>query len=329
MATHSTFRENALRVVAVLGLIAILLLGAWGIIQLAFRLPGFLQNFGKAKESVVLTLPAQTTSDKATTLSWKHTGYSGEYAYAVSYTCAEGLSLAVPVPTGAYQLVPCDTPFNYIGATSTMPVIPVLAAGTAKATSTISVAATKLSSGTVSVRGSAKTMVSASTTPAVTTTPGSTSTTRPSTTGSTGTRPSSTYVPSGRTQNLYGLPDLSVEITQAPQAAAVGSRISLQFVVSNIGTNVAQGWSLNAVLPYDPIFVYPAGAQRTLYPGDKIIYTLGFDVVPAGNYGYDYYSFSDNYYGGQAQATIEVDPMNTVSEASEYNNSANAVYQVY
>lgn len=328
MATHSTFRENALRVVAVLGLIAILLLGAWGIIQLAFRLPGFIANFGKAKEAVTVTLPAQTTSDKAATLSWKHTGYSGEYAYAVSYTCAEGLNLAVPVPTGAYQLVPCDTPFNYIGATSTMPVIPVLAAGTAKATTTISVAATKLSSGTVAVRGSAKTTVSASTTPAVIPTTPTTSL-RPSTTGSSQARPSTTYVPSGRTTNLYGLPDLSVQITQAPQAAAVGSRISLQFVVSNIGTNVASNWDLNAVLPYDPIFVYPAGAQRTLYPGDKIIYTLGYDVVPAGNYGYDYYSFSDNYYGGQAQATIEVDPMNAVGEASEYNNSANAVYQVY
>ena len=39
-------RDLFLRTIAVLGLIAILLLGAWGIIQLAFAIPSGLGDFG-------------------------------------------------------------------------------------------------------------------------------------------------------------------------------------------------------------------------------------------------------------------------------------------
>lgn len=326
MATHTTFRENALRVIAVIGLIAILLLGAWGIIQLAFNLPTFFKNFGTAKETLVVTVPAQTTSDKNAVVSWKHSKQSGEFGYALSYSCAQGLQFAVPVPTGAYNLVPCNTPFNYVNASSSMSIIPVLAPGTQKATTTITVAATRLEDGVVTMRASGNTTVSASTTAAVVA-PAQTTTPKPTTS----TKPSTTYVPSGRTTNLYGVGDLAVQITQAPQAASVGSRISMQFVVTNVGSNlIPAGWSFNAVLPYNPIYVYPSGGQQALYPGDKIVYTLGYDIVPvSGSYGYDYYSFENNAYGGQAQATIELDPLNAVNEASEYNNTANAVYQVY
>lgn len=328
MATHTSFRENFLRVIAVIGLIAILLLGAWGIIQLAFNLPTFFSNFGQAKEALTVTAPAQSTSDKAFDLAWKHTGKSGEYSYSVSYTCAEGLAFAAPVPTGAYQLVPCNTPFNYVGASSTMPIIPVLAAATKQASTTITVAATKLADGTVSIKATAKTMVNASTTAAVApvTTTKPATVTKPATTkpATTTYKPTTTYVPSGRTQNLYGAADLAVQITSAPTQAPAGSRIALQFVITNIGTNVVPaGWTFNAVLPYQPIYVYPSAGQQALYPGDKIVYTLGYDVVPTSG-GYDYYQ---SY--GQAQATIEADPLNYVQEVSEVNNTAVATYQVY
>ncbi len=326
MATNTTFRENVLRIIAVIGLIAILLLGAWGIIQLAFYLPTFFGNWGKAKEALSVSIPAQTVSDKAAIVSWKHTGKTGEYSYALSYTCAAGLTFAAPVPTGAYQLIPCNTPFNFVSASSSMQIIPVLQ-GTKSATTTLTVAATRLSDGTIAVKGTAKTTVAASSTPATvatstpTYTPATTKPAQPKPTTST-SKPTTTYVPSGRTTNLYGAGDLAVQITSAPSQASAGSRVSLQFVITNIGTNVvAAGWTFNAILPYQPIYVYPSAAQQTLYPGDKIVYTLGYDVV--GN-NYDYYS-----YGSTASATIEVDPANYVYEASEYNNTAVATYQVY
>ena len=314
MATYHSFRENFLRIVAVLGLIAILLLGAWGIIQLAFYLPTFFSNWGRAKETLSVTVPAQTTSDKGFNVSWKHAGKKdASYSYSVSYSCAKGLTFAAPVPTGAYQLVQCNTPFNYVGASSTMPVVPVLAAGTNQATTTLTVAATNLEDGTVAVRGTANTTVGASTTLAT-----ATSTTKPAATKPAASKPTSTYVPSGRTQNLYGYADLAVQVTQAPQAVSAGQRVSLQFVVTNIGTNVARsGWMFMASLPYNPTYNFPSGGQQALYPGDKIVYTLGYDAVRA----YDYY--------GQAQATIQVDSNNIVPETSEANNITSVGYQVY
>jgi hypothetical protein len=328
MATEPTFRENFLRVIAVIGLIAILLLGAWGIIMLAFNLPNFLSNVGRGKETLTVSVPVQSTSDKPIVVSWKHTGMSGESAYALSYACAAGLQFAAPVPTGAYELVPCNTPFNYVNASSSMQIIPVLAAGTAKATTTVTVAATRLADGTVAARASGNTTVAASTTQAsIPTTVKPAATTKPSTSAA----PSATYVASGRTTNLYGAGDLAVQITSAPSQAPAGSRISLQFVITNIGTNVvASGWTFNAVLPYQPLYVYSSAPQQALYPGDRIVYTLGYDAVPAtSGYG-DYYSaYNYGAYGSQAQATIEADPANYVPEVSDLNNTAVASYQVY
>lgn len=321
MAPTPTFRENFLRVIAVIGLIAILLLGAWGIIQLAFYLPTFFGSIGQTKETLTASAPAQSVSDKAFPLSWKHAGKDGEYSYAVSYACSPGLAFAAPVPTGAFQLVKCDTPFNYVNATSSMPIIPVLAPGVKEASTTLTVAATRLSDGTIAVKGTAKTTVSASTTPAAApAAPAEPKPAAPAAKPVTPAKPATTYVPSGRTQNLYGAPDLAVQITAAPTQAQAGSRISLQFVITNIGTNAAPaGWTFNAVLPYQPLYVYPSGGQQMLYPGDRIVYTLGYDVMPA----------QGGYYGGQAQATIEVDPMNQVQESSDYNNTAVTTYQVF
>lgn len=317
MASSNTFRESALRVVAVLGLIAILLLGAWGIIQIALYLPTLFGTLGRSPETLTVSVPAQSTSDTAFTVTWRHADAAG-HTYALSYSCTEGLRFAAPVPTGAFQLVPCDTPFNYINASSSMSIIPVLAAGTARATTTITVAATSLASGDSTARASGRTTVVASTTPASPRQEPSASGQAPAAKP----KPSTTYVPSGRTHNLFGLPDLAVHIMHAPGHVSAGSRVTLQFVVTNAGTNVAPaGWMFNAVLPYDPVYVYPSGGQQALYPGDKIVYTLVYDAVPASYYG--------GYYDAPMQAIIEVDPSAYVAESNKLNNTAVATYRVY
>ena len=91
-----------------------------------------------------------------------------------------------------------------------------------------------------------------------------------------------TYTPAAQpVAQLYGYPDLAVRILSVvPQ----GSRYAMQFEVSNIGTNSAgTGWNFNAQLPLDPTYTYHSGPQQTLRPGDKIVYTLGFDA-PRYNY---------------------------------------------
>src|SRR3989344_6261855 len=78
---QKNFKENLVRVVAVLGLIAVLLLGAWGIIQLAFFTPTLFSGAGNAPPAVTSTstvstpaptvTPAQTTPTATTPVTKK------------------------------------------------------------------------------------------------------------------------------------------------------------------------------------------------------------------------------------------------------------------
>src|SRR4051812_29240365 len=106
MATKHTFKENVLRVVAVLGLLAILLLGAWGIIQLAFFISSLFNNAGASDntpaqtvhETMTISAPATATPGTPITVNWGHQGGSGAYSYALSYSCVDGLSFKTLVP---------------------------------------------------------------------------------------------------------------------------------------------------------------------------------------------------------------------------------------
>ena len=362
MTSKNTFKEHVLRVVAVVGLIAVLLLGAWGIIQLAFFIPTFLTNLAggvtpvpAVSEKLVVTLPTAVTSGQTLTLSWSHTGGNGEYSYSASYSCVSGISIKAALPTGVLESVPCSTPFNYTAATSKLPLV-VSNTGSASASVAFTVSATKLSSGAVTSTGSASTVVSApekAATPAKKTPAKSPAATK--------------YVASAQPRAvLYGYPDLQVRILSNLGTVRAGSQVSLQFVVENVGTNVApKNWAFTASLPYSPVYTYQSQGQQALYPGDKIVYTLGYAATPANNqvctmqypnyncpaagytdpaagwnygtdpnawmYGGTYNpNYNQNYgYGQTSTASVSVDPMNYVSELNESNNYAAISYQVY
>src|SRR3989338_2680177 len=268
MTTKHTFREHILRVVAVIGLIAVLLLGAWGIIQLAFFIPTFLSNIGGS-------LTAKTDAPKTATTT------------AVVQTPAV---IAVK-----------ETPKPVVKTPAAKP------------------AATK-------------------------------------------------YVASGRTTNLYGYPDLAVRIINAPTSVRSGQQVSLQFVIENAGTNaVPANWYFTASLPYNPAYTYQSPVQQALYPGDKIVYTLGYTAQNAQDpnfnpcSGWTYpctnptpvyggpgtcnaygpcnipgyapnvygYAYPQQNYGGMQSASINADPYNLVWELNESNNTAGISYQVY
>jgi hypothetical protein len=161
---------------------------------------------------------------------------------------------------------------------------------------------------------------------------------------------------------MYGLPDLKVTITSVTSLSSVQGRTVVQFVVENAGTNVAHaGWNFNASLPLVPAYTYQSAPQQyTLYPGDKVAYTLTYDdprrtqnqyAQPQTCYTYNGYqnvptpcvigydqhgnpiyapSYNQNYYqnpnygyhpyGGTV--TITLDPQNYVPESNEWNNTA-------
>lgn len=319
MTEHTSFKDWALRAVAVVGLLAVLLLGAWGIIQIAVFLPSFFSDLNNdtptsvvetKKEVIAITLPSSATSGQAFSIAWDHQNKNStaKYAYALSYACGDAVVLQAPTPVGTYQDVACDTTFNYTNATQSMPLMTKATATAAKAT--ITVLANNLETGAITASNSAtititggKTTTTAVPTVKPTVKP-TTSTTQPTQT---------TYVAAPKRTTLYGSPDLSVRINSA---TPTGSQYSLQFVVENVGTNVAPaGWMFNAQLPLNPTYTYSSQTQQALYPGDKIVYTLGFTMSNQA-YTNTAYPYNNGY---------TYDYQNTYN----YGTNCNVQYQTY
>ncbi|HEY5383105.1 MAG TPA: hypothetical protein VIJ88_00950 [Candidatus Paceibacterota bacterium] len=354
------FIDLFLRSIAVLGLIAVLVLGAWGIIQLAVAIPSFFGNIGSgtsslltnsnaSKETLTVSSIATINSGQTLQLSWTHsnTDSSAQYSYAISYTCQNGLSLGVPVPTGAYQGAPCNTPFNYVNATQHMTVIPVLGTSSPATTVVFTVTATKLSTGAITAQGSATTTVN----PSVVT-PTKPVAAAPKPAAPAAAAPSTAYYPAATRAALYGYPDLAVHIVSV---VPNGTRTTVQFVIENDGTNsVRSGWTFNATLPIDGGYTFESQPQQMLYPGDKIVYNLGFDntfgsaqngsyntgpsYYNAGGYtcnGYNCTTPSQYNTGYNATPysigtiTITADPQSYIAELNKGNNAASASTPVY
>jgi hypothetical protein len=323
-----------LRTIAVLGLIAVLLLGAWGIIQLAVAIPAIFSTVGSGtsslftgtsaqKESMTVSTAATINSGQTLQVSWTYANAdtSAQYSYAISYACETGLSLGAPVPTGSYQTVACNTPFNYVNASEHMTVIPVLT-GTESAPLVITVTATKLSTGVITATGVSTTTVAPSgkSTTTQTTTPAKTTTVKSST--------GSTYYPASTRAALYGYPDLAVQILSATPN---GTRTTVEFVIQNVGTNIVQsGWTFNATLPINGSYTFASQPQQALYPGDKIVYALTFDNTYGQNiyqqypnYGYGYTGASSYTTGGYTCNGYNCTPPATYNNTYPYNNYYN------
>ncbi len=85
-----------------------------------------------------------------------------------------------------------------------------------------------------------------------------------------------------------------------------GDQVAIKFEIKNIGNNVSGAWNLTANLPSKTTPNYSSDYQRSLNPGDRIEFVLGFDN-PTNL--------------GQVVAYIYADPANIISESSESNNS--------
>jgi hypothetical protein len=154
------------------------------------------------------------------------------------------------------------------------------------------------------------------------------------TTSSPGTKPTVTTtsnVSSAARSNLFGYPDLAVRIISVNPV--YGGRTNVTFEVANYGTNVApKNWSFVAELPLyrDDSWPYYSAGQIALYPGDRIVYTLGFDEGDYANERdcewdnrrdrWECNDDDDRRHNNDAEVAIIVDPYNQVFEANERNN---------
>lgn len=337
-------RATALKALAILGFVAILIFGVWGLIQVARMVPGVMSAISSAAvslssifvpaERLELTLPsANVQSGEPFTLTWTHEGKRGDGTYTVSFDCRDGLSMEAPGQSGVYQKVFCNTPFNLTNEASSMKLI-AISEKSRFLDVPIKLSFTRLSTGEVTaetataitvINDKAQGSVATTTPPTVTPGPGTgsgTVTVRP------GTPSRNTYIitQAGRVSDPNGRPDLSVTILDTGVIDSAGvyikaSSISRQqkgavrFVVENLGTKTVDNWTFNAVLPTMPMHIFSAPMQPTLGPGDKIEYTLGFDQVDGS--------------ATQNTLTLNVDPANSIwNEVSENNNISKVILTI-
>lgn len=317
-------RDAFLRTLAVLGLIAILLLGAWGIIQLAVAIPSFLGNIGNnatslfnrggntatsTKESIVVSAPASIGTGQTMQVSWAHNNAAAgaQYAYSISYACESGVTVKAVLPNGGYQAVPCNTAFNYTNANARTTLI-ATASGTTDGTLTVTVAASKLATGALAATGVAITKVTVA--KATTSKP---TTAKPSTSSGQTSKPASTYYAAPKPAALYGYGDLKV-VMLSTNPSATGLTV-ITFEISNAGTNIVPaGWTFNASLPINGNYTFASQAQQQLNPGDKIVYTMqysGGTNYPYNQYNTPYGYAGSSYYGSTGYTCNGYDCINS------------------
>lgn len=125
------------------------------------------------------------------------------------------------------------------------------------------------------------------------------------------------------TPSYYGLADLVTTITSVGYLRVKGDTSTfvsantvpsgyggaVRFVVANRGTNTSNPWNFRAQLPTSGNDSdYRSPNQRSLNPGDSIVFTLGFDGTSRGS----------------GTVRIEADSNDNVRESNENNNTATA-----
>ena len=126
------------------------------------------------------------------------------------------------------------------------------------------------------------------------------------------------------TSNPYGKADLETEITQigiidpltkdfvATTTYSVVDKIAVKFTISNIGTKTAEGWSFNAVLPTNPLYIYHSKSQANLRLGE-IEYALAFDKPAITDTG---------------AIIINADPTGGLKESDKTNNIVKEIIKI-
>ncbi len=134
-----------------------------------------------------------------------------------------------------------------------------------------------------------------------------------------------TVISMGAPSNPYGKVDLDGKITQvgiidsetgdfiATTTLSVVNKIAVKFVISNLGTKTAEGWSFNMVLPTTPQYIYHSNSQDNLRPGERIEYAIAFDKPKEG----------DN-----AEIILNVDPTRSIYESNEDNNIVKRIIEI-
>jgi len=303
------------KILAGVGAVAIIALILWGAVNVARLVPSAFSNLATAAitltsvfqpggGSLELTLEDSIVdSGVPFTLSWEYSPKEDGY-YAFSYGCKDGFGVAVLTEDGEYVENTCETPTRIFTTSDNS--ARVVATSENNRFIDVPIALAYITDGDVITTDERTiTIVNEDITNSRSSIDDdNTDGTSGSGTG-TGTTGGGTGVTKGDfTETLFeitpgsnpvdpnGRPDLFPSITSmgiididtnqftATSSASIHDRVAVQFTVENIGTAASGPWNFVAVLPARKIeFFSPNVTQRSLAPGDRIEYTIGFDGV--------------------------------------------------
>lgn len=353
--SHSTprqrdaYTEAGVKILALIGVIALLAFAVWGTVQVTRMAPGAftaaVANFsalfvGNDDERIRFVLESHTlTAGDEVTIRWNHESTRAG-AYLFRYDCAEGVSLETRDENGrieaircgnpytvttsesedntyAFQLTPYSTESRFIDVPIALTFVPTNEReATVQGTTLLTIINTSINANGIT-NGETDNESPQTSTP-VTPNRGAQTNEYQVIGGGTGS-------PTG-VSNPLGTPDLAVTVlavgyvdrlgeTFTPSASIdENQRAAIRFEVRNVGDKLSGEWTFEAELPVkgrSGAFTYePRENQRSLNPGERIEYTLGFDEI------------KDN--DGVANMRIIVDPNERVAETNRTNNTATA-----
>ncbi len=339
-STHQK-RQNIVivstNILAVIGVIFLFSLGAWGTIKLTGISPQSLvaavsnitSIFVPAKNEPV-TFNLKTHNVEVGTpfvLTWAHkTSQSGTYAF--QYECREDISVETLNTDGVVQEITCDSPFslekkdnsiilNFFSSQDRFVDLPITVMFVSKnSTEATQQGSTILTLINKKIQGEGSSLQEKSTTKA-----GSVSR---------GVKTNETRLINTKNNvasNPLGTPDLKVRVLATgivdkvtndftpSTAIKKDERTAIRFEVRNIGTKESGPWTFIIDLPLTSgTYVFrPDNKQRSLKPGERVEYTLGFDSIDRTN--------------NEAKTVINVDTERIVPEKNRTNNVDTAVIE--
>mgnify|MGYP001579667849 FL=1 len=339
----SRVASGATKALAVIGFLAILVVGMWGGASIATNVPATLKSiaaaivsmtsiFVPASETITVTASDYApTSGSPVTVSYTHDSRSVVGSYVFRYSCANGL-VVTSVQNGAEEQIYCNVPFHFIPTGTALTVTPVsktdkfvdleifidfvpngASTPTVTGTTVITVENTELTGSSGTLGGGTVPTPTTPTTPTPTTPKPTQPTAGTPTTVITpistipGSNPNGTVDLAGRIIEVGIVDNATGAFTASstPTRTPQGGRVAVRFAIENIGTKTSPTFVFNAVLPTFPGHVYSSPNQIALNPGDRIEYTIGFD------------SFAQ---ASSAEFTLNIDPTNSVNERNKDNN---------
>lgn len=333
--TVNTEHNPALNVFAVLGFIALLIIGLWSVIQLVQQGSRLISGMNTGtSNSLSLSLlgsgvafnldSTKLTSETPTTINFR-VGSKTDSVLAFSYACRENFYFEVQTGENTAYAIPCNAPYALDKESSALTLIPILNASmdievpvTLSLTPVSGNSITDSATFTIAPARDTQITQRDEVVPVlpVVSVPKNTVVTEAVVVPEPAKEVITKMVPVKKS-NPEGLPDLTVKIVKIGVRNADGDVVAksnfsandapvVEFEVTNMGTKVASGWKFSADLPTNPAYTYESPAQAALYAGAVANLSMSFDKLVSGT----------------GMVRITIDPKNSLVEAVETNNGA-------